>query len=242
LAGPNNREVDVFEVFHPFEDKMISVQDYLEFAALSGFTFTREAPAARCPVCKGAMRSRGGGTKADEHFFHVADHFCPTKDPSARPYLNKQARNADELVVARNRQFVAQHLALVCAKMFQMVPCLDFAEFITMLKEARRLNIYGYAGFIPEYVPYVLVTLMNFLPATSYQKSRELKFIFFYDARIADYEDLWIDRGFTADLVRISYDKSITKKVRKIDVETDYLLGKPRSMTPKMMKWCLNVM
>src|SRR5450830_1739507 len=103
----------MFDALHPVEDRMISVQEYLEYTLLTGFQFTRDAPAARCPVCKHTMRNRGGGTNANEHFFHIADNFfCPTKNPAARPYLNKPPRNPNEQVVKINRQFVAQHLEL----------------------------------------------------------------------------------------------------------------------------------
>lgn len=234
--------VPMFDALHPTKNEMISVREYLEYAILAGYQFTKNAPAARCPVCKGAMRNRSGGTKADEHFYHLEDDFCPTKNPSARPYLNKPPRFPNENAIAANRKFVVEHLELIYAKMHDLVPRLDFTEFISLLEEAKRLNIYGYAGLVPEHVPYVLVTLMNFLPNTSYQKSRLFKFIFFYDTGIKSYDDLWIDRGFASDLIRVSYDKSATKKVKKIDVGSGYLLEAQRTLSPKMMKWCLNVM
>lgn len=238
-----NFEVNVFDALHPIENRMISIQDYLEYAALAGYQFTRDAPAARCPVCKRAMRNRGGGTQANEHFYHVEDEiFCPTKNPAARPYLNKPPRNPDEQAVEINRQFVAQHLELIYGKMHDLIPYLDFTEFVQVLEERKRLNIYGYGGLVSQYIPYVLVTLMNFLPSKSFQNSRKFKFIFFYDAGIESYEELWIDRGFAADLMRVSYDKSATKKVKKIEVSAAYLHEEPRTLTPKMMKWCLNVM
>lgn len=232
----------MFDALHPLEDRMISVQEYLEFAALAGHQFARDAPKARCPVCKEAMKTRAGGTKADDHFYHVADKFCPTKNPAARPYLNKPPRSPNEQAVALNRKFVAKHLELIYAKMHDLVPRLDYTEFITLLEEAKRLNIYGYAGMIPEHVPYILVTLMNFLPSTSYQKSRLFKFIFFYDAGISNCDELWIDRGFASDLIRVSYDNATTKRVKKVEICTGYLLGEPRQLTPKMMNWCLSVM
>jgi len=73
-------------------------------------------------------------------------------------------------------------------------------------------------------------------------KSRLFKFIFFYDASISSCDELWIDRGFVADLIRVSYDDAATKKVKKVEISTGYLLEEPRALTPKMMKWCLNVM
>lgn len=232
----------MFDALHPTKNQMMSILEYLEYAALAGFQDTRDAPAARCPVCKKAMRNRAGGTKGDEHFFHVENDFCPTKKPSARPYLNKPPRFLDANQIAANKQFVTQHLELIYAKMHDLVPCLDFTEFNKLLKEAKRLNIYGYAGFVPAHVPYVLVTLLNFLPSTSYKQSRLFKFIFFYDAGIESYDDLWIDRGFASDLIRVSYDRTATKRVTKIDISTDYLLDTPRTLSPKMMNWCLKVM
>lgn len=41
--------------------------------------------------------------------------------------------------------------------------------------------------------------------------------------------------------MRVSHDNSATKKVKKIEINTRYLLEEPRTLTSKMMKWCLSV-
>lgn len=188
-------------------------------------------------------RLRAGQTKADQHFYHIDDHFCPTKSPAARPYLNKPPRAPDTAAVAANRDWVANHLEHVYSKLHEIVPCLDFKEFIAMLTEAARLNVYGYANYRPEHTPYVLVTLQNFLPSTSFKKTRHLKFIFFYDEGISSHDDLWIDKGFSSDLIRVSYMQSVTQRVKKIDIDCRYAQqALTRTLSPAQKKWCLGVL
>lgn len=233
----------MFQALHPTKNQMISVPEYWAFSADAGHKLTRDADPARCPVCKRAMRDRAGATKDDAHFYHINDLFCPTKEPNNRPYLGKPPRQINASEIASNRAFVAANFDAIYSRLHDIVPCLDFKEFISMLAEAKRLNAYGYAGLNPEYFPYVLVTLMNFLPSSSYNKSRKLKFIFFYDDQIKTYEQLWIDRGFCSDLIRVSYAQSVTKKVTRVETSTTYLTSPPsKGLSDKMKKWCLSVM
>jgi hypothetical protein len=237
------RRQAMFDALHPFENQILSVLAYKEYVALAGFQRSFDAHPARCPVCKHSMRDRAGGTKADDHFFHLEELFCPTKDVNARPYLGLRPRAANELETAANKRFVATHLDAIYSRMHEIVPFLDFKEFVLALTEATRLNAYGYAGLNPEHFPYVLVTMINFLPSKSFKKERKLKFVFFYDFRINSYEDLWIDRGFASDLTRISYDGTLTRRAQIVDTSVDYLESQPKyQLTDPMKKWCFDVM
>ncbi len=150
----------------------------------------------------------------------------------------------DAAVVQENRDFTTANLELIYArvKSKSIAPYLDFKEFIEILKEAKRLNVYGYANLFAKHLPYVYVTLINFLPNASYQKSRKLKFCFFYEEKIQSFEELWIDKGFSSDLFRISYRNGATQKVTKIDTTTDYLNEPPATMTDKQKQWCYDVL
>jgi hypothetical protein len=228
----------MFDALHPTNHEMMSYGDYLKFALDLNYTKPNDAPSARCPVCKRAMKVRAGHTKDDGHFYHDDSLFCQTKDPARRPYLNLTPASVDAAAVQANRAFATANIELIYARLKFIAPCLDLKEFIEILKEAKRLNVYGYANATGAYLPYVYVTLINFLPSTSHNKSRKLKFCFFYEETIQSYEDLWINKGFSSNLFRISYSNGNTQKVTKIETSTDYLNEAPAVMTDKQRQWC----
>ena len=232
----------MFDALHPTKPDMMSYGDYLKFALDLNYAKPNDAPSARCPVCRRAMKVRAGQTKADGHFYHDDSLLCPTKDPASRPYLKLTPTCPDAAVVQENRDFATTNLELIYARVKSIAPYLDFKEFIEILKEAKRLNVYGYANLITTHLPYVYVTLINFLPNASYQRSRKLKFCFFYEEKIQSFEELWIDKGFSSDLFRISYRNGATQKVTKIDTTTDYLNEPPATMTDKQKQWCYDVL
>lgn len=199
-----------------------------------------DAPSARCPVCKRAMHVRAGQTKDDGHFYHVeTEIYCSTKKPAARPYLKLFSMPIDHTIVSRNKDFVKDNMQKIYSCLLENIPFLDFLEFIKILKEAKRLNIYAYSFLKPEHIPYVFVTLINFLPKYSYKERRELKFIFFYEDAISSFNELWIDNGFASKLYRISYIGSKTNKVTPIDITIDYLDKSDMRLTEKQLNWCI---
>jgi hypothetical protein len=232
----------MFDALHPARHEIISYSEYLKFALSLNHIKPNDAPPARCPVCKRNMQVRAGQTKGDGHFYHVDNLFCPTKDPSRRPYINLMPAHPSAASAQANRAFAEQSIEKIYTRVKSITPCLDFKEFLEILKEAKRLNIYGYANASGEYLPYIYVTLINFLPSKSYNKSRKLKFCFFYEEKIKSYEELWIDRGFNSSLYRISYSSNITQKITEIETSLDYLTETPTTMTSKQKQWCLDIL
>ena len=230
----------MFEVLHPHKNELITYSDYVLLAAQNGFQLSNEYIGGRCPVCKRRMKVRAGHKKGDGHFYHNDSDFCPTKEPASRPYLGKYPTDVNPMAVERNIHFAKENIGNIWSRINEIVPYLDLKEFITMLEEAKRLNVYGYVDLDPELLPYVYVTLINFLPNKSKNKQRRLKFCFFYDALVTDYEDLWIDAGRDCDLVRISYYGSQTKRVKPFVMESEYLMRSKYTLSDKQQKWCLS--
>lgn len=108
-----------------------------------------------------------------------------------------------------------------------------------MIKEARRLNIYNYANLQPQYLPYVLVTLINFLPAKSFKNRRNLKFMFFFENHIQNFADLWIHNGINSKFYRISYKGSATNKLTEIELTDTYLAEPVKNLNERQIAWCL---
>lgn len=230
----------MFEVLHPHNNNLITHPWYVKLAAENGFQLPNDYIGGRCPVCKRRMKTRAGHKKDDGHFYHNDSDFCPTKDPASRPYLGKTPTRVNPRVVEENREFARTNIENIWSKLNEMVPYLDLLEFIAILDEARRLNVYGYVGLVPELLPYVYVTLINFLPSKSRDKQRKLKFCFFYEASVQDYEELWIDKGRKCYLARISYKGSETKRVALFEMESEYLSRLQYRLSDKQKNWVLS--
>lgn len=231
----------MFEVLHPHKNELITHPEYIQLAAKHGFQLPNEYVGGRCPVCKRRMKGRAGHKKDDGHFYHNDSLFCPTKDPASRPYLGKTPANADPVAAARNREFARRNINAIWSRLNEMVPYLDLREFVSILEEGRRINVYGYVDLDPALLPYVYVTLINFLPSKSRNKQRKLKFCFFYEAEVENYKDLWIDRGRECHLSRISYDSNQTKRVKLFEMERKYLSRLEYPLSEKQEQWVSSV-
>jgi len=231
----------MIEVLHPRKNELITHSEYIQLAAKNGFQLPNEYEGGRCPVCKKRMNVRAGHKKGDGHFYHNDNLFCPTKNPSSRPYLGKPPTEADPAASAHNREYAKNNIEHIWSRLNEMVPLLDLKEFIAILEKAKQINVYGYVGLDPCLLPYVYVTLINFLPSKSRNKQRKLKFCFFYESDVEGYEDLWIDRGRTCHLTRISYDGTQTKRVELFETECEFLSRLEYPLSEKQKKWASSV-
>lgn len=231
----------MLKTLHPHTRQLIDYKEYKEFTIKNGYQTLKDAPSTKCPICLGNMIARAGQTKDDGHFAHKEDQPCPTKTPAARPYLVLHHTPIDPLIVKANKDFIKNNLDAIFTLLIEIAPYLDFKEFIKILEEAKRLNIYQYANLIKEYIPYVYVTLINFLPNKSFKQKRLYKFMFFYESNIISFSDLWIDNGVSSKLYRISYDGSTTKKVTEIGINGNYLILPTKTLSAKQKDWCNQV-
>ncbi|AGH45848.1 hypothetical protein [Paraglaciecola psychrophila] len=225
-----------------YKNQLIDCSEFKKLATQLGFQDMNLSPSTQCPVCNRDMKVKAGHTKANAHFYHNDSQFCPTKDPAARPYRGLTPTRPDPQTVEQNRNFADLNMDKLWARTKDIVPFLDLKEFLKLLKEANRLNVYSYANLKPQYLPYVYVTLLNFLPSQSYKKRRKLKFCFFYEDSVKSYDDLWINAGQFSRLTRISYDKTKTKAVRIIDTSTNYLNTNTSLLSEAQLVWCRCVM
>lgn len=230
----------MFEVLHPIQNILVTHPEYVQLAADNGYQQPNDYLGGRCPVCKRRMKVRGGHKKDDGHFYHNDSNFCPTKNPASRPYLGKKSTQIDPVAVEQNLEFLRVNIEHIWSRLNEMVPYLDLKEFIAILEQAKSLNVYGYAGLDPELLPYVYVTLINFLPSKSKNKQRKMKFCFFYEATVQEYEQLWIDRGHQCHLTRISYQGNLTKRVKVFEMESEYITRLKYRLSDKQRNWVLS--
>ena len=106
----------MFDALHPAKPEMMSHSDYLKFAVNLSYIKSNDAPSARCPVCRRAMKVRAGKTKDDGHFYHDDSLLCPTKDPASRPYLKLIPTRPDAAAIQANRDFVTENIELIYAR------------------------------------------------------------------------------------------------------------------------------
>lgn len=231
----------MLRTLHPHTRQLIDYKEYKEFAIKNGYQILKDAPSTKCPICLGNMIARAAQTKDDGHFAHKEDQPCPTKTPAARPYLVLPYSPIDPAIVKANKDFAKNNLESIYTCLNEIVPCLDFKEFIKILGEAKRLNIYQYANLVPEHIPYVYVTLINFLPNKSFNQKRLYKFMFFYESNIKSFSDLWINNGISSELYRITYDGSTTKNVTMFNINNDYLTLPIKTLSIKQKDWCYQV-
>ncbi|OCG72519.1 hypothetical protein A9G42_12195 [Gilliamella sp. Nev6-6] len=227
----------MFSALHPYNNKLISYTEYLKFALDHNFQKPNDAPGARCPVCERRLKVRAGKQKDDGHFYHNDEYYCPTKEANKRSYGNLPITKQNAEIRQKNLNFAKENIGKIWERLKEIIPFFDFSEFLSILNEAKKLNIYEYTNLNPQLLPYVYVTLINYLPSKSYNKQRKLKFCFFYEARINTYEDLWINQGAFSRLVRISYKNGSTQKVTIIETNTDYLSKEQVILSEKQLEF-----
>ncbi|HEK2896541.1 TPA: hypothetical protein SMT94_000629 [Proteus mirabilis] len=227
----------MFKAFHPEKDILINDKEYIEFTLERGYQIVKGAPKARCPICNQEMNLIAGKNKDNGHFRHRENSCCPTIEINNERYLYLFRGDRNDEVQIENKDFTKRNIRNIYSKVKEITPFLDYQEFMEILKEARRINIYGYAKLNPAYLPYIFVTLINFLPNKSYKKQRKLKFIFFYKSGINSIDELWINRGDLSKLFRISYQNNTAKKITRININTDYLNENNEFLTDKQIEY-----
>ena len=110
------------------------------------------------------------------------------------------------------KKLAIEHIDKIWGRLNEMIPFLDFKEFILILEQAKKLRVYGYVNLDPSLFPYVYATLINFLPSKGKNKLRKLKFCFFFESTVKQFDELWIDRGKNSQFSRISYKGTDAKK------------------------------
>jgi hypothetical protein len=229
----------MINALHPTENILISCFDLHELGLVNNQQGRAEYPRARCPVCLAEMGIRAGQVHANEHFYHIGKSNCPTKRTAQEPYLNLWATTTDRETIDRNKEFVHENMNSIWSRMREIVDYMELKEFIFILNEARRLNVYAYADLDIELIPYVYVTLANFIPSKSYRKLRTLGSRFFYEQNGNDNGELWIGRGEFPRLVKVFYRNQTIDGVEYVDTTTDYLIRAEFQLTPRQLAWCL---
>lgn len=201
------------EALHPRTGRKVTVHTYLnEFGRLeTDHKGPDPRPAALCPFCREPMSPRADKRNSTSgHFAHRPNSgFCPSKEPTGRPYLDLTPRRPDR---ARSLSLRIQFKASWqrhYRRLESIVPRLHVAEFLSLMSLADRWRIWEYVDLHLGHTPYVLVTLADFSPRTGRRTggtpNRDYWFRFIYEASFRHIEDIWIRPPNSPKLYCLTY-------------------------------------
>lgn len=187
---------------HPRDfNRSITIEEYrLEFGRPiidpSGHRLKDDRERAICPVCKGNMNDTGGttpGTFAKFSHFPTGS-YCPLKIQHGKPYLPLPDIKPNPEIANVIRKAFRSHWKYHWKEITRLVSWLDVDEFLTLLADADRRNLWSYTRLREIDIPYVLVTRADFRPTKKKDGSlaRTTWRRFYYSAEVRDFEDLWI--------------------------------------------------
>lgn len=239
----NRNSGPIREALHPETNDLISVDAYLIDLGRKPVKATAEPPRARCPICRQQLAVVASNSpESVGHFAHLPrSSYCPTKDTSRSPYLDLRPTNPDPARARAIRELFSQDWQNYFAFLDYMV------KFCSLVRLADDKQIWAYRGLELSDVPYVMLTLADFAPATSERQQRRYWFRFWFDTSVRTFEDLWIHRTDPAQFYRAWYEppRSRRKRPRYEDmlrhysqpIRSEFLAGKRgASPTPDMSK------
>ncbi|HEY3598839.1 MAG TPA: hypothetical protein VGL08_15160 [Paraburkholderia sp.] len=159
----------------------------------------------RCPVCLGAlMPLLGDGRGRFRHVSKEEGDCCPLSTLSYQPdgisvqHMRDAARERDQ-----RGAFVANWQRHYQA-MRRVVPSMSVRRFIHLVGYADVMNLWSYPALEQHDVPYVLLTLAQFMRAGS-MAGKAVWVRFCFDATVRDVGDLWTHEGSQARFFRMMY-------------------------------------
>lgn len=183
---------------HPSRSEKISVADHIKEFGNDRLTYEQRA---RCPLCKERMVNRASSApNSIGHFAHMpGSGYCPTKESSGLPYLNKPPRNPDLAAARRMKATFIENWRKHYSQLNWLVKGLHTKEFIKVIQLANKERIWEYSELEEYQLPYIFATLMDYPSANSFHKRdgsplRKYWFRCWFDTSVRQYDDLWIHR------------------------------------------------
>lgn len=208
--------------------KRISAEEFQKRHSRTTTTGLVDIP-AECPYCHNDLFLRQG-TKTI-HFWHgTSKDFCPSKEPFGRPYLPLTPTEPDLAHAAALREQFKAEWQLHYRELERLIPCMSCEEFLLLLNEALRRDIFAYTNMTIDDVPYVMVLALDYVPETSYKQERRFWFRFWYSSKIRQIDQLWIVPPSEVELIRASFTPPVAPE-RFPDYDTGLIADKPMART-----------
>lgn len=228
------------DAINPISSELITVEQYDKVFGRGELGHGGRPIPAKCPICLEKMWVRGGSRQ--RHYYHIDNYPCPTKKISAAPFLSLIDPGENPVEVAAHIQFLRNNWERIYQRIKSDIPFFSFKEFILLLEEARRIRLFAYRGLEVWTIPYLMMALKDFTPATGAVgkggEQRELSFRFFFQCRSNLLNELWIRGTVGPALFRMSYHGETITKVKPIEKSADYLESDLElKFSDKQRKW-----
>lgn len=194
----------VDHAFHPEQDRLLTVEDYLR--EFPGDEQT-ERPLARCPLCGEALQVMQSRGRKHTHYFSHAEGalaHCPlVTDGLPNPILvTAQPPNIE--LERKQRDMFSRHWRAHLHAMREHVPELSVIRFMRIVEHADVLHLWACPTLIQADVPYIFLVLAEFIARTpGAQHSAWVRF--WFDATVQRIDDLRKPRATPPRLFRLHY-------------------------------------
>ncbi|CAB3761156.1 hypothetical protein [Paraburkholderia solisilvae] len=159
----------------------------------------------QCPVCFGELLPIADDAgRLFRHLVAQDEARCPLSTPSYQPDAPSVARKRDAVLEREQRGAFIENWQRHFQVMRRAVPSLTVRRFTYLIGYADVMNLWSYPALEQHDLPYVLLTLAQFMRAGA-MGGRPVWVRFCFDATVRDIGDLWTQRGSRARLFKMMY-------------------------------------
>lgn len=159
-----------------------------------------------CPVCSGELTllADGGAGRRFRHLIAYDEERCPLSTLSYQPEAPSVRRKRDAALEREQRGAFLENWQRHFQVMRRAAPSMTVRRFIYLVGYADVMNLWSYPSIEQHDLPYVLLTLAQFMRAGA-MGGRPVWVRFCFDATVRDVGDLWTHRGPQARLFKMMY-------------------------------------
>lgn len=175
---------------HKKTGKLVSPE---EFVALEGAQYREKGVYPSCPSCGADLSPYGvHSVTVTSRFDHPNGSNCSLSSTPDPRYAHLSPSEWDMEAGGRLRAAMCEieNLKSVYSACRSLTSTLSGHEFVEMCRQADRRNVWCYKGLTLDWLPYILVTLVD-LPATD-KRSYPLRIVLIKKRRDSTIDSLWI--------------------------------------------------
>lgn len=230
---------------HPSARGIIAAEQYqAEFGSPALGQSRSVIKKASCLFCKVELEFRPKTPNRIAHFSHpVGAGFCPSKADAGAPYLDLSPRQPDSQGANALRRSFRQnwryHYRFLGNANLGMIPMLSVEEFIGLLDEANRRNIWAHVDLTERLLPFVMALSLDYPPWTGLvmkgKLQRQLWFRYFFTHQVQAVQQIWTLAPGVAQMFRISFKAPKSQRgrpnyqdvtwVEEVNMAHDFLSG-----------------
>ena len=129
-----------------------------------------------CAVCYEPVSVRAVRSQRQTHFVHADGSTCPTVSAGRKPFEWLTSLPRDPRIEAQAKAHVLSKLEAIYMKCKEFAPGLTWKEFLALLQEATNKSVWSLKDMPLTYLPYVLLTCIDYFPANKFGRPRDICF------------------------------------------------------------------